>query len=193
MQPGPPIEAPTPWDHPVTAELPHPLDTWVPHARTFSAVMHGAALAYNLMLAELAQQREMGDRYEGLADRYQARLDEWADEMGADSVRLATWDLSEFWHLLTSANPRIPLPTQRFITRWVELVKDEPHRAAALSPEVRHLLEDREVFLKRSQARLKTHRALELWTGQSGTEPLTYRWPTATRMLTDIQEGLTRA
>jgi hypothetical protein len=184
---------PTPWDHPAAVNLPPLLSTWLHHARTFSDVMHGAALAYNLMLAELADERNMGPKYQGLSDMYSADVEDWAEEMSAKRTRLVEWDLTEFWDMLFGENSRIPQRTRLFVTRWVELVKDDPQHVATLPSNVRLLLEEREVFLKRGQARLKTHRALELWTGQSGTAPLTYRWPTASLMLADIQAGLAHA
>ena len=50
-------------------------------ARRFSVAMHGAALLYNLLLAERAE--ELGlSRYDGSRDRYVTRLDEWQKEVG---------------------------------------------------------------------------------------------------------------
>jgi Family of unknown function (DUF6361) len=41
-----------PWDHPKAPSFPESLKVPLQHARLFSEVMHGAALLYNLMLAE---------------------------------------------------------------------------------------------------------------------------------------------
>ncbi|MEH2074542.1 MAG: DUF6361 family protein, partial [Nostoc sp.] len=52
-----------------------------------------------------------------------------------------------------------------------------------------HLIQEREIFLKGSQARLNNPRALELWKGGSGTAQFDYRWGTTQRILTDILDA----
>ena len=45
------------WEHPDYASFPDAARRLIRHAEVFSAVMHGAALLYNLMLAELREMR----------------------------------------------------------------------------------------------------------------------------------------
>ena len=44
-----------PWEHPICPDLPESLREKIFHARNFSEVIYGAALLYNLMLAEKAR------------------------------------------------------------------------------------------------------------------------------------------
>ena len=179
-------DAPTPWSHVAATDLPPKPALWLDHARRFSLVMHGAALAYNLMLAELAHERNMGDKYEELRGGYQDRLASWASDVDATPDIEPRWDIDEFWALLHEANPRIPHPTRLFVNRWIGATRDDLAGVVRLSGDTRNLIKDREVALKAGQARLTNHRALEMWNGAAGTAPLTYRWRTAERMLADI-------
>ena len=54
----------------------------------------------------------------------------------------------------------------------------------------RALIRDRERRLKGPRARLGNTRALELWNGASGIARLSYRWPSAVSILTDIHAAL---
>jgi len=49
---GPLPDAEYPWLHPRFGDLPEELQSSLSHARCFAEVMHGAAILYNLMLAE---------------------------------------------------------------------------------------------------------------------------------------------
>ena len=52
--------------------------------------MHGAALLYNILLAERAEQLELS-RYDGSRDDFAIRLDEWRREI--ENSDLGSWDL----------------------------------------------------------------------------------------------------
>jgi hypothetical protein len=58
------------------------------------------------------------------------------------------------------------------------------------SPTARSLIRERERRLKKSLARIDNPRAQELWTGDSGTAQLEFRWLISQRLLGDIFDGL---
>ena len=68
------------------------------HARRFSAVMHGASILYNVLLARLGtwQERE---------DQYAEAFIQWYQEIG--EIDLAEWSLGSLWALTVDAEHRI--------------------------------------------------------------------------------------
>ena len=60
--------------------------------------------------------------------------------------------------------------------------------AAAVSQnaKARSMISDRERALKGAQARLSNRRALELWNGDAGTAPLSYRWSNVRTLVADV-------
>lgn len=182
-----------PWFHPAAPTLAEPTRTYLHHARLFAEVMNGAALAYNLMLAEHANEvgLSMGDT--DLVSQYREDLDEWAGYLRSHWGRVGGWDISEFWRVVLEANPRIPHLTRVFVRHWIGATLDKPEHAASLPNELRSLITNRERRLKGARARLSNHRALEMWSGASGTSVMTYRWATARTMITDITQGLANA
>ena len=182
-------DAATPWDHPHAASAPEPLPSWIDHARRFSAVMHGAALAYNLMLANLAVERGMSGDYERWAEEYQIRLGTWAGLMSSAESPVTDWDFAEFWLIVEEANPRLRVPTRAFVDRWLDLARNSLEAITQLDQNVQDHIRRRERMLKGSQARLDSARALERWSGAAGTRPLDYRWPVTSQIIADIQEA----
>ncbi len=169
------------WQHLDQGQLPDPLQSHVSHARNFSESMHGAALLYNLMLAE-----EKGKS--DLVNRYERRLAEWWDLLRQRSAGLASWDRHDFWQTVRNAGGRIPPQTLHFIETWWDLAFGASSIDELLaSGSARQLIEDRERRLKRSRARIGNPRALELWSGAAGTAQMDYRWgrPVAT-LINDI-------
>ena len=185
-------DIPAPWGHPSVASAPESIRETVEHSRLFAEVMRGAAFAYNLMLAQLAKQQGLDIAGNDLDDYYTERLAAWAAEIASDHT-VEEWDTDEFWAVLTEANARIPLPARRFAQAWITETQRDPNRIVNLPPEIRALIEDRERRLKKGKARLQVHRALEMWSGGSGTSLQTYRWPTAYTLLADIHRGLSDA
>lgn len=161
------------WHHPDIGKLPKDLANSVELARVFSEVMHGASLLYNLMLAEA---REFTPRVE----EYRGRLEEWAVQVNIP----ATWSWDAFWAVALLSNPRIRMPTRRFVEGWFAV--GSSGLDIADDPRARLLISDRERITKGSQARLHNRRALELWGGSSGASQLSFRWPIVERMINDI-------
>lgn len=173
-----------PWEHPQVGDLPRQLADLLEHARCFSEVMHGVALLYNLMLAELL-------RRDDWVREYLQWIDEWAALVGQRAARLAAWDRQQFWQLVRSKGAVIPATSHHFIEDWIALVLGKKDSAGlATARTARSLIEARERYLKRGRARLQSREQLELWGGAAGTAALDYRWGTTQTIVTDILRGL---
>lgn len=174
-----------PWEHPAYAEFPEHIHRQLHHARAFSEAVYGATLLYNLMLSEaLEMEADVEGRAEALRD--------WA-VLVAQSDAIASWERDDFWELVLSEGANISVQTRSFIDSWIDITlsRDDATRVATNS-RARALITDRELTRKRAQARLSNRRALELWNGASGLYRLSYRWPSAHLILTDIADGLER-
>jgi hypothetical protein len=173
-----------PWMHPAVSKLSARQRDQLQHAENFSLVMYGASLLYNLILAELA---DKGDTQKV----YKDELNVWADEIKDRHSHLASWDRPAFWRLTRSINQRIPIPTERFVERWAAMaLNGSGALATTMSQQGRTLIWEREIALKRDQARVKNRRALEQWGGNAGAYRLNYRWGKAQRILLDILQPL---
>lgn len=176
-------EVPFAWEHPDSSGLPAKLRVQLDHARNFSEIMHGAPLLYNLILAE------QDHREEGI-EKYRQGFKEWADLLSGRTQALSSWNREKFWELVRSVNPRITNPTYEFINAWWDLVLDGQAGRLSAFPAARHLIRERERRLKKSLARIDNDRARELWTGDSGTAQLEFRWRISQQLLGDIFDGL---
>src|SRR5205814_5680091 len=94
-----------PWLHPRVSQAPREVRRQLEFAGTFSGVMHGAALLYNLMLAERRH-------FDPLADELGALVTTWADSVDWDAAVL---DWEEFWLVASEGNPGIRVPTRTFV------------------------------------------------------------------------------
>jgi hypothetical protein len=174
-----------PWQHPQCAELPPCLQTRLQHAQNFSETIHGAALLYNLLLAQKAQ------REERIAE-YTQKLAEWATLIETRAATLAKWDRGlEFWTVVESSGAHPTVGARRFTDSWLELaLSNGGARSITRNPAAAQLIRDRERVLKRGQARLENPDALRLWTGAAGTGRLNYRWHRVQTILNDILNGV---
>jgi len=184
-----------PWLHPQAGASSRPVQEQLRHARLFSLIMLGAALLYNLMLAEKRAATPVGEHASStdLVDDYRMRLSQWYDDVGDTSRDLEAWAgaRNAFWHLVQRINPRVPIPTLHFINTWIDLALNAGNVAELIdSRPARELIHHRERRLKRKLARLDNVRALEMWSGAAGTQRLSYRWPQAQAIVQDILQGL---
>jgi hypothetical protein len=146
--------------------------------------MHGAALLYNLMLAQL------DGREERIAD-YEDRLQLWCDAVDGRQADLDAWDRRDFWRLVGATDARVRERTRTFVDDWLSIALTPARRASVAQDQAaRDLIEARERALKRGRARLHNRRALENWSGWSGASQMTYRWGVVSRILADIQDGM---
>lgn len=160
-----------PWDVPYRDPLPRALAGRLTHARNFSEVMHGAALLYNLLLAE----QQTGHAF---VPRYQDALQDWWDDVQARHAELAVWDRAEFWRLVQKdCRARVRPVTVRFIDDWIDLALSAPSATFIADGQVaRRLVTNQEHAVKPGRARIGNPRATENWEGSSGSAQLDYRW-----------------
>ena len=148
--------------------------------------MHGAALLYNVLLAERAGKLGLLE-HEQRRDNYAAQLEEWLREV--ESSDLGGWDLNQLWTLVTEQERPAAARTLSFVTDWVALTLKRTSHGLADDPHARALIMNREVFQKRGRARLRNDRLMRQWGGASGSARLNFRWPVVARLLDDIARG----
>lgn len=188
---APPAEdVATPWSHPEVGSLPPETAEVVHHAHMFSAIMHGAALLYNLLLAEAVRDRRTaGDTLvidEDLTTHYRDELAAWAQCMDEPALARTNWDRVEFWELVLGANPRVPTGTRRFVDLWRRAVERHGMDGVVDDRGARELVRRRELSMKGGLARLHNPRALERWTGAAGSDALDFRWATVDPIIREI-------
>lgn len=173
------------WNHPEAYGFPPRLMEQVEHARAFSELMHGAALLYNAMIAEIPPKRE------DLATYYQQWFMDWALRVQSRS-ELRTWRREAFWTLVLDTGARVSAPTRRFIDTWLDRALERPSPAHLFEDAgAREQIRKREFELKGIQrSRLANPRARERWTEASGAEQLGFRWFRAKTIAADILRGL---
>lgn len=171
------------WQHPCVSELSERLRELLRHAENFSAVMHGSALFYNLILARQSKWQD------GVND-YEERLRDWESEMTERSRTLAEWHRPKFWELAHAGNPRISKGTEDFINAWWDLTRDGIATNHIDLRRAEKLICDRERAIKKNLARIDNPRAQELWNGDAGSAQLEFRWRVSQRLLSDIFHGL---
>ncbi len=181
-----------PWLDPACATASGGTRQLLHHGMLFSTAMHGAALAYNLLLAE-AYDRAGHQAQPGTVERYEQAYREWVDDCGSYRGQLEAWDRADFWHHVLLANPRIGGATRQFVDAWLDAVVRGTALVATPPADLRMLVSTRERRQKRQQSRLENARLLRTWSGASGTRRLDYRWGTVRRLVLDVQEGLERA
>ena len=136
-----------PWAHPRQSEFSDAIRWQLGHAQNLSEVIHGAALLYNLILAELTSSEERRDTYHDL-------LAAWSRIVDARLPQLRRWDRLDAWRCLESEGARIPLPTRQFC-RSVVRSRDEIGPSAVVgSEQARLLVKQRERRLKGPLARV---------------------------------------
>jgi hypothetical protein len=159
-----------PWDVPYEVTLPQPIARQLLHARNFSEVIHGAALVYNLLLAEQKQ----GGEY---VAHYQEQLQLWWDSLQERRGELEAWDRVSFWRLMLDCKVRVRGVTRRFVDDWMNLTLGAPSLSAiADSLATRRMVTNQEHAVKPGRARIGTPRTTENWEGSSGSAQLNYRW-----------------
>lgn len=164
------------WEHPCLADFPPEARHLVRHGEIFSHIMHGAALLYNLQLSELREQDEW------VVD-YQARLRDWAEALDVFAAR--DWSLEDFWKTVEHPTHSIRPAAKRFVVQWLALVAEGTTTIEA-SPAARQLVKEREHRLKTSQSRFTNRAVRDRWTGASGVDRLSFRWPQAKAHLRDL-------
>ena len=174
-----------PWEHFSAAFATPALAAWLEDARLFSLVHKGAAVLYNLMLAE-ALRRDKDQ------DVYSADLAGWSSDVREHQDDLAKWDRAAMWRRLRNANPRFRTATIAFADRWHALataMAQLPFDPEG-NPEARRLVRERELTLKGMRARLTFAEARDIRRGYPASGRLDFRWAQVQRIVADILEPL---
>ncbi|HLS14704.1 MAG TPA: DUF6361 family protein [Beutenbergiaceae bacterium] len=177
------------WDPAIRRELSPELDDLVDRAERFAITAQGANLLYNLLLAEATgKQTRQGD---SLTEVYTQRLLDWFD-LTRESAPLYAQDRGEVWQMVTARGRRLSRKTQEFIATWAEAVA-EASSVSDLTENnlLRERIRAREREKKGSRARLApgNQRALDAWTGASGTGLYEYRWSYVRSHLQDLYDA----
>ena len=160
------------------------------HARFFSNAMHGAALLYNLLIAEAFVERTSDSGEDDPVAVYEEHLELWMDDfLSPERATLKNWDLDRMWELVLTKNSNIHRFTRSFVEQWVGGIRVTQDVSGDVS--LRELVRSREER-KGKQSRLLNEKMLTAWSGASGTGQLGYRWGTVRTIVNDIVEGLGR-
>lgn len=168
-----------PWEHPDLARFPEPIRETLHHARLFSDVMRGAAILYNLMLAEI-------DERGSLIEEHRESISGWAETIDRETV--SAWSFPDLWETVGNSEHTIRPKTRGFVEDWARYAGENPHGVAD-DKEARNLVKEREGFLKKNHSRFVNERAREQWSGYAGIRQMTFRWPTARTFLEDLVRG----
>lgn len=186
----PAAESPSPWADAAALDIDGPARTVLDDARSFSTLMHGAQLLYNLILAEEYESAGY-DRITEPAAAFRERLDRWSDNL-AGLLDVHAWDLDALLARVDLARGTpVNLNSKRFVRGWLDLLREAPANIAD-DDAARTFMIRRERQHKGAQARIGNRARLATWGGSSGSGALVYRWPQVRGILLDIHDGLDR-
>lgn len=177
-----PADVDYPWEHPRLATFSEQNRQLLENARLFARTMQGAAILYNLLLAEVGLRND-------LAAQRANEFQEWSDDLAGEKRRIREWDLHGLWEIARHPNHSITPWAREFVEGWIRLWLD--HGAGLWKREdARRLIRNREMRLKGPRSRFVNRRALEQWGGEAGLIPMSFRWYNAKTFLNDLAEGL---
>lgn len=177
-----PADTHVPWEHPDYGSFSDEHKELLTHARLFSETMHGAALSYNIQLAQLRN-------HDDLVAEHQASFDEWTKSVPLEEI--CSWSINRLWELTVDHGHTITQQTRSFIQRWIELTCQSP-KGLLSNAEAINIVKRREMKLKGTRSRFRNQRALEQWGGYSGVGKLVYRWPNVKVFLEDLHQCIRR-
>lgn len=183
-----PADSVAPWEHPDYSSFSDEHKELLAHAQLFSEVMHGAALIYNIMLAEEFLKHNKVDRIEKALDEHKIAYEKWKNSV--PMKELHTWSINRFWELTVADGHMITSQTRTFVHQWIEHTRTS--KDLLLNDEALTLVKRREMKLKGTSSRFRNQRALEHWGGYSGVGKMVYRWPNVKVLLNDLQQGMSR-
>lgn len=191
-QHAPDERSPAPWADPASLDARPEVRGLLAHAQSFSVVMHGAQLLYNLMIAEEYEAAGLETVVDPVS-HYRDELAEWADRLDGQ-VDVRAWSFDELLaRIEVDRGSPVHPSTRRFVGAWLELLRGSAADGLPANDAARGLIRQREKLNKGAQKRLGNPRRLGGWGGGSGAGELVFRWPTVRRILLDIHEGLARA
>lgn len=180
------------WLYPKINKFSKEQQNWIEHARLFSKVMHGAALLYNFLIAELLKD-EGNDRAKEWIKRYRKMVENWREDICAEYDRIKKWDMAEFWNIVNVKASGDYWRAKKFVLDWLEIICSKADlEDILLNRAARNLIYRREEYLKGRYARLSKVDARNRWNGKSGSgiRPYDFRWPIAQNFLNEIFKRL---
>jgi len=179
-----------PWENTAAQTATGEAKTLLHHAQTFSAVIHGAQLLYNLLIAESYEAAGL-DRVSNPVQEYRGRFAQWVSNLGSEIDRF-DWPLDDFFARLELIRGAPIKPgTTAFVRSWLELTRDHPLASLAENADARRLILRRERTNKPTLYRIDASRKrLSMWGGGSQSGRIGYRWAYVRRILADIHAGL---
>lgn len=177
------------WDEPEAHEATGRARVALDEAQRFAIAMHGAALLYNVLLAERAEELGLLE-FESHRDEFALLLDDWTREVNPSDI--GGWNLDQLWTMVANQGSPVKVPTRAFVTQWVDLIRKGIGTGLADDRDARALVRNREFHQKRSQARLHNDRLMRQWGGASGSGRLDFRWAAVAGILEDIVDGRER-
>lgn len=175
------VAADVPWTHPAQARAATGTKRLLRNARLFSAVMFGATLLYNVLLARVCG-------FENV-DEYEQDFRKWAaggyPNAGFTAGEIADWSLKELRDVAMHPSHNIAPAAWEFVGRWMTFARGDRTRLLR-DRGAAELIVVRERRLKQRRARLSEPEARAGWGGAAGYAPLNYRWPLVQRYLADF-------
>lgn len=175
-QQGPFARVDAPWKHIALHSFRSDHQALLRHGRAFAEAMQGAALLYNLLLAEQK-------RSEDLVGAYASQYAEWVEHRHSEAMR--GWQLEDFYQLLAQHGVVVGQGTRDFTRAWTNMVL-QPTNDLLLGESSRALVRARETTLKGGRSRFMSPTALSQWSGDSGLVLMTYRWRVAQQFLGEL-------
>lgn len=182
-----PADTQAPWEHPDYGRFSEQHKELLTHARLFSEVMHGAALSYNIQLAEQFLKNKKVERIEIAIEEHKKNFDNWTVTLPLEEIHV--WSVSRLWELTKDHGHTITWKAKTFVQRWIDLTLKSP-KALLSNTEALNLIKEREKDIKGNRSRFKNQRALEQWGGYSSVGRLIYRWPNVKVLLNDLNQGM---
>lgn len=176
-----------PWLEPACQTAGPAITSVLEEAERFSIAIDGARILYHLLVAERYLKAGY-TRAEVDPDALRDQLDEWSSEVAERAALFDGWDRAGFWALVRGQNARVDELSRRFFDTWFG-VAERGAIGVAGDVRLRELVEARERFLKRSQARLVNPKLLAGWRGGVPGR-VTFRWSQVSRLVNDVVEGL---
>lgn len=170
------------WEHECASRFPPAIGKLVLQAQRLDALVRGAALLYNLQLAEM-------DKRDALVASYSDTLDKWAE---GESTLTHGWNLADLWDRVENNGHGITHKTKTFVEAWLQEVKAS-QKSIRTSRRARALVHARETNLKgASSSRFLNASARKQWGGAAGLAPMNFRWLRADIYLREWHAGLRR-
>ena len=172
----PDVRVDLPWIHPQCDNMPDSVRDDVDVAEHFSLLHRGAALLYNLEIAEARNEPPRKEEYEH-------RLQEWQEHALAP---LEAFDLARVWQLA----PHAQRGARRFVQDWLTAVRRADGRPLSRERLARELVATREARVK-GRARSRIYQPFRVaWNGASGSAQLDYRWSASVQQIVlDVAEA----